>query len=459
MPWSSIMKKPGQFFAAGMLPPGFPMDDPSHIRRQDVIDFYDHVDKIQNPSAATPADAPPRFQFSNLETGPENERRYPEAINSGDVEPWQPRRAKKKVPPPTFDAPPGATDAEGDDEDEGDGDEAPRGAKRSSGRGMFNPGPKFYKDMKRIKRENDRAKARNAKAKAKAKAKTKKSKGATKRRRGKGKGKANASVDSDEEIWDTEDEGAEEEEFIDFDALDNDVPEEDTDETDDDEGRPRQAPIGQDSSDDSGDEVEETLERYEDVLSSSAAREKAPPSAGPSRIAADSSGPRRAFADSASASRGQRSHNVNAPQPRVPSSPDLDAGSVVPTGVGSLAPSKGAAPPVPAPATDVMSLPAMEGPATPAAGPSQPEHSSTHAPLGSAHLADFAVADTAWNVPVGTHLAPADVPPDGPSRFVYLKSLDSERAYVEMLDRGRDLVGSPCRPTDMMTLTSWLIFS
>ena len=194
------------------------------------------------------------------------------------MEAWQPRRAKKKVRPPTFDAPPGATDDEGEGEGDGDGDgAAPR---RSAGRGRFNPGPKFYKDVKRIQRENDRAKARNAKAKAKAQKKAKKAKG----RKGKAKGKGRE-VQSSEEEFDFSDEDSTEEEELDFEAMDNDVPEEETEDelSSGEEHLPPPGLSPDDADADSGNEVEEALERYEDVLSSSAVRKNASSSAGPSR--------------------------------------------------------------------------------------------------------------------------------------------------------------------------------
>nr|VWO97769.1 Zn(2)-C6 fungal-type domain-containing protein [Ganoderma boninense] len=540
VPWTSVTKVPDKFFDPGMLPPNFTIGDPSHIPRDPLGRFYDHVHKIQN------GDVPdiPRFQFAHYEIGPESNREYPDAINTCDVTPWQRKRAKKKVNPPKFDAPPGNTDEEGDVDDAADDEsDTVKPAKKGVKRALFKPGKKFYKQVEKLRKEKERAKARKDKAEAKAAKKAN-----ARARKGKGKAKGGNASSGDEDEWSEQEETPEEEEIVDFDAMDHDVPVDESEESAEDEPLSHSAEVPGDASDDSGEEVEGVLERYEDVLSSSAVRKSAargarssstfhdsisnarvpPPPAQaeeqrrqpadtgemrlPSSPVGDDSSPpppkderpRRSGQSmqakastqanpAHSASHGPSTHqasgeaerrhaadsNVAAatasrkpkPKPRVtkrkaaaladsPGNSKLqsDASSHREAAMASSTLRQSAGPIEHTPADDVGPVgagggraPVREGAATVAApsqretvlGPSTPGTLTADAGPSAALGLDSDVLardDDEWHVPTGVHLPPAHVPAHGPARLQYLRSLDSDSAYLNMLERAQGLL-------------------
>ncbi|KAI1783484.1 hypothetical protein LXA43DRAFT_1067601 [Ganoderma leucocontextum] len=381
----------GIFFDDGMLPANFELTDPSHIRRGDLIKFFEHVNGLQHPNDR---DGPPqRFQFAHYEAGPENNRRYPEAINDGNVAAWQPRRSKKTVRAPTFDAVPGGTDSEGN--------ERPEEPKKAAKRGRFNPDKKFYKHVEKLRKEKERSNARKARdaakaAKVKAKAKGKK----------KGKGKSKVTVASDEELWKSDEEDTpEEEEIDDFEAADHDVPADESELSEEEVADGDRSPVGAGDAgeDDSGDEVEEALER---------------PSSRPGQ--------------SASAIRPQQPRFDAAPPsiPSIPAAPAAPAAGLPKASGGGTEPTPSTvalAPSIPgAPAPQACVQPQTAGPLPMAPKrAAQAEHG-----IGQ----DSGPADGSRQLG-GVTVAPADVPADGVARFHYLKGLDREKAYVDMLER------------------------
>ncbi|KAI1783697.1 hypothetical protein LXA43DRAFT_1067400 [Ganoderma leucocontextum] len=93
-PWSALRDEPHQFFADGMLPAAFSFDDPSHIRGTAVVQFFDHVLKMEDPARFNLPGPAKLWQFSHYRSGSSKEGKFEEAKYAGAPPPWLSKKVK-----------------------------------------------------------------------------------------------------------------------------------------------------------------------------------------------------------------------------------------------------------------------------------------------------------------------------------------------------------------------------